>query len=240
MTDNLAIETVAAAQNQKEVTINAATQHLSSALADFLSCDLSGGDYTVTLLNFQTYMGFATTGNAVSRNFNVPAQKRALFLVYNGGSAVLSVVRGTTTFNLDIGAFGMYQTDGTANGLTRVLGSSSLIQNIAFSIAGLPPASMNILCAITQAMQLPASLTGSKFFIGTNPTTNPMTFNLKKISGGVTTSIGSVAFDTSGNPTVTFTGAVSFAVGDVLKITAPSVQDATGADVAFTFKASLL
>ncbi len=238
MTDNLAIPQVAAAQNQKEVTINAATGQLSGALADFLSCDLTSGDFTVTLTNFQKYMGFATTGNSVSRVLNIPAQKRALFLVYNGGSADLTVTRGTTNITVTAGAFSMLQTDGTTNGLARVLGSSSLIQNIAFSIAGSPPASMKVLCPINQALTLPTSLTGSHFACGTNPTST-WTFTLTKIVSGTPTSIGSVSFNTSGVASVTFTGDVSFNPGDILQLQAPGSQDATGADVAFNFKANL-
>lgn len=232
--DNLNVPTVAAAQTQKEVTINEATTRVSSALSDYLAVDLSAGDHTLSADEFQSNMGFNTTGNAISRTLTVPATKRALFYVENSGSATLTVACGSTTFSIAAGAIGMFQTDGTTNGMISVapvaLGGEI---DISIAISGKPLTAQNIIIVANQAFTLPISLTGSHFYIDTNPTSTA-TFTFYKNG----TSIGTVAFATSGAPTVTFTGAVTFAIGDKLKVTAPSPQDTTGADVSLNLKAT--
>lgn len=79
------------------------------------------------------------------------------------------------------------------------------------------------------AFVLPASLTGSQAVIGTNPT-GTLTLTLNKNGS----SIGTIAFSTSGTPTITFASQVTFAVGDVLTIVGPGTADATGADIGLT------
>lgn len=235
MSDNLNLPQVSPTQNNKETTINDATTKLSGALTDTLSCDLSSGSYTLTDDNFQSYMKFATTGNTVARAFTVPSIKRALFMVTNGGTSTVTITVGTTTIPLAAGATNFYQTDGTSNGLASAIPTSQtgVEMDLCVAISGLPGASQNIPIVMNQAITVPISLTGSNFAIGTNPTST-MTFVLKKNGS----SIGSVAFSTGGSATVTFTAAVSFAIGDVFTITAPGSQDATGADVSLNFKAS--
>jgi hypothetical protein len=83
-------------------------------------------------------------------------------------------------------------------------------------------------------LKLVASLTGSKFLIDTNPTAT-MTWTINKNGS----SVGTVAFSTSGVPTVTFSSDVTFAVDDTLSITAPGSVDATGADITFALKFAL-
>lgn len=121
--DNLNLPQVAANQTQKEVTINAATQQLSGALADYLSISLSSGGHTLSAQEFTSYSGFLISGNTVSRTLTVPATKRARFWVENSGSATLTITVGSTSLSLAAGTISEYQTDGTANGL--VLFSSS-------------------------------------------------------------------------------------------------------------------
>jgi len=87
---------------------------------------------------------------------------------------------------------------------------------------------------MVRAVTFASGLTNSKFKIKTNPTAT-MTFALSKNGS----SIGSVAFSTSGTPTVTFASSVTFAAGDTFGIQAPSPQDTTGADISFTFVGTL-
>lgn len=234
MADNLGTPDVAASQTQKEVTINAAKNQIAGALSDYLSVDLSSADHTLTATEFTGFMGFATSGNAVSRTLTIPATKRAIFYVENGGTASLSVTRGSTTLVIAAGAVAFLQTDGTTNGLISVAPLPIGVElDIGVAFSGKPLASQAVNIPMNQAVSLPASLTGSHFFVGTNPTST-MTFTINKNGS----SVGTVAFGTSGTPTVTFASPVSFAVGDVLNITAPNPQDLTGSDVGLNFKST--
>ena len=230
--DNLSVPDLAAAQNQKEVTINAQKNQLSGAIADFISVDLSAGDHTLTTAEFTFAMGFASTGNTVARTMNVPAIKRALFYVQNGGSFNLSVTRGTTTLTVPPGGVGFFQTDGTANGLISAspvaLGGEI---DVGFVFSGLPSNGQIVNYPINQSMKLVTALPGSNFVIGTNPTSTAV-FTLKKNS----TTTGTLSVSTGGAVTVSFTGDVSFAATDKFVVIAPSPQDATLADVGLNFK----
>lgn len=116
---NLSITTVATSQSNKETTINDADARLENALTDAISYDLSAGNATVTTSEYQQHMVLKTTGNAVARDFTVPAVERFVF-VKNGGAGVLSIKRGSTTVTLQgLGCCVIY-TDGTANGLEKL------------------------------------------------------------------------------------------------------------------------
>lgn len=63
---NLAITHVAAAQNQKEVTINDAINALDRAMGDLLVVDLTAGNVTLTDAQFGGAVAFAAANLAVS------------------------------------------------------------------------------------------------------------------------------------------------------------------------------
>jgi len=232
MTDNLSTPDVAASQNQKEVTINAIKNQIAAALSDFLSVDLSGGDHTLSATEFTSYMGFATTGNSVARTLNIPATKRALFYVQNGGTHDLSATVGSTTLTVPVGSVAFFQTDGTANGLVSVapvaLGGEI---DIGLLYAGTITNGQLARYPWNQAVKLLTALPGSIFTIGTNPASTAV-FTLKKNS----TTIGTLSVATSGAVTVSFTGDISFAIGDVFVVVGPSPADGSLADVGLNFK----
>lgn len=116
---NLSITTVSASQNSKEVTINNADAAIESAMTEQLAIDLSAGNHTITSAEYTRNLFFKSTGNAISRSLTFPAVKRVV-LVQNGGSAVLSLIKGSTTLTLAAGGFAFYFTDGTANGIVKV------------------------------------------------------------------------------------------------------------------------
>lgn len=232
MTDNLSLPQVAAAQTQKEVTINAATQQLSAALADYLTIDMTSAGHTLSATEFTGYMGFKSTNNSVSRTLTIPATKRALFFVSNGGSATLSIAVGSTTLTLASGGFSFFQTDGTTNGLVSIILSAPGDEvDIGFVYSGLPLNGQIINYPVNQTLKLVTSLTGSKFTLGTNPASTA-TYTLKKNGS----SIGSIAISTGGVFTPTFSSDITFSPGDVFNIIAPSPQDTTLADVGLNFK----
>ena len=63
---NLAITHVAAAQNQKEVTINDAIDALDAATQGLLSVDFIAGNVTLTDAQFRGAVAFAAANLAVS------------------------------------------------------------------------------------------------------------------------------------------------------------------------------
>lgn len=269
MADQLDLEQWASSQDQPDLTVNTSLVQLSSVISDYNTYDMTSTNITLSLSDFQDYGLFITTNNGSTYDtFTLPEQKRAFFMIYNDGSEPLDVVRGTTTITVPVGEYYGFRMDGTANGLTQVslvsaagslagltdcditspANSQILTYNsgagkwenenppydIAFCFSGMPGTSQTVEVVAVRSYQLPASLTGSQFKIGVNPTST-MTFSLTKNGS----SIGSVAFSTAGSPTVTFASAVTFSAGDVLGIVAPNPQDATGANVGFSFEAIL-
>jgi hypothetical protein len=89
--------------------------------------------------------------------------------------------------------------------------------------------------AIPRALRLPAGLTGTQAKIKTNPTaTLTMTIWKNLVQ------IGSIAFATTGVPTITFASQIDFAAGDTLSLIAPAIQDLTGEDISITFVLTVL
>ena len=104
--------------------------------------------------------------------------------------------------------------------------------DLAASLAGKPGASALVLIfTAPRAVAFAGNLSGSKGTVGVNPTATA-TYTVSKNGSG----IGTVAVSTGGVVTFTTTAgaAQSLAIGDRLTVVAPSSQDATLADVAFT------
>ena len=121
---NLNITHVAAAQNQKEVTINDAIDALDEALTDSITVDFTSGDVTLTGAEFRENVRFLASNHAGGEDLAVPLIKR-LFVVENptSGAGDINVVRGTTSVALSPGGAGLFYTDGTADGLVQVGGT---------------------------------------------------------------------------------------------------------------------
>ena len=156
---------------------------------------------------------------------------------------------GTPTiyFRLDRLHPGAAGFSGSANGYA-VLGSDGYIpwselkpevQNwpLEYVISGKPNAGAHYNRVIPQASTLAVNLTGSAVYAGTLATANAV-FTLNKISGGTTTLLGTVTFTSASHSVATIvTTATSFLAGDVLQLVAPTVADATLADVGITVMA---
>lgn len=232
--DNLNLPEWATSQDQPDLTVNSSLVQLSSAVTDDVTYDFTSADHTILIADFQQYLCFIASNTGSSHHtLTLPKQKRTLFMVQNIGTVTLLVVLGSTTLSVLPGRVAFFRQDGTTNGLAKFTDSSE--QDIAFSVPGRPYSNMNVNLPMNQPCKLPIALSGSNFYIGTNPT-GTMTWTLYKNGS----SIGTIAFSTIGVATVTFTVAASFAVGDVLTVQAPSSVDATGADIGFNIAATLL
>lgn len=123
-TSNLDITQVAAAQNNKEVTINDALDKLDLALTDFVAVDVSGGDVTITNDDFRQNICLAISGGSATQDVTVPAVKRLFIADNQDGTYDHDIVRGTTNITLGSGEAGLFYTDGTTNGLVAVASGS--------------------------------------------------------------------------------------------------------------------
>lgn len=107
-------------------TSNDADAALGNALADILAVDFSGGNVALTNTQFRSAMTFVPSGLSATRNLTVPALKRALFLVNNSDATdTINVVRGSTSIAVAAGQIGIFNTDGTANGLIGAIVATS-------------------------------------------------------------------------------------------------------------------
>src|SRR5512134_2479966 len=122
---NLAITHVAAAQNQKEVTVNDAINALDRALTDALSIDFSGGPVTLTAAQFRQAIAFKPSATLTApASLTVPQIKRVFVVINTDGFFTIDVVRGTKTISVPPGTAFCLCTDGTANGLYTAGGGS--------------------------------------------------------------------------------------------------------------------
>ena len=104
---------------------------------------------------------------------------------------------------------------------------------ISFPFSGKPAVNAVVNIPVVFPIRLGQWLGGSISFAGVAPT-GTVAFKLYKVVAGVETEIGTIDFDSS-RPNGGWSGSSgSLATGDVLRMKAPAVQDATLADVGLT------
>ena len=239
MSNNLGLDQVAENQAAKEVTINTATGQLDAALTETYVADYTANaDITLTNTQYRRAVRLQVSNlTNAGRKLTLPALKKLSVVTSDASNTQpLSVVKGTTTLTLDVGASIIIYTDGTANGLV-VLGreTPAVVKpyDVATFCAGKPDSSEMLLrFNYPRAVTLPASLSGSRITAAVAATA---TTDFLLTKNGST--IATIRFAASGTVASVsgMASDVSFAVNDQLALSAPGTQDATLADIAFTF-----
>jgi hypothetical protein len=125
-TPNLAVGHIAAAQNQKEVTANAAFDALDNAGNRVLDVDVSAGNVTLTSDQFRRNGRLrAISATVAGRTITLPSGIQRTFLasVSSTSTAGVRFVLGSASAAIGPGQMLLLSTDGTANGLTQLVGS---------------------------------------------------------------------------------------------------------------------
>lgn len=165
--------------------------------------------------------------------------------VWNGAAWVALPISADPTFNT-VHVSGMPTSDPASAGELWVTTSGAVaisgvdpILPFGFVIAGKPGAGQVYNLVMGMACSLHANFSGARVYDTTLTTSNAV-FTVNKISGGVTTAIGTLTITNSSHTSVTLStqAAVAFAAGDVMQLVAPGSQDATLADIGITLLAT--
>jgi hypothetical protein len=251
MSNNLELAQVAAAQNQKEVTINDQAGQLDAALTEQFVADVSAGNVALTAEQYRRAIHIKATGAATAGRTVTLQAIRKLSVISNFSTTdSVDFILGSATITLEPAedatspAMALVYTDGTANGLFAVSsgigsGGGGALYDLGFYYSGGPPGSSELMFkwVATRDLELAADMAGSFGDIGTNPTAQ---FDMDVTQDGA--SIGTISVATDGTFTFTTTGgtAKQIAAGEVLEIVAPAAADATAADIALTLAATIV
>lgn len=232
---NLAVTHVAAAQNQKEVTINDAIDALDRALTDTLALDLSTGALTLTAAQLRSAMALRPAAALSGPSTITLPQLRRVFAVLNSDlTHTLTIQRGTSSVLLVPGESAVLICDGSANGLFRA-GSGAPVYDFGM-VANETPEAGAVLgkVVMTRALVIPASLAGSLAHAETPPDD---AFVIAITRNG--TAVGSVTINPDASVDLSTAGGapVTITPGDVIRFLAPAVADASIAGISLTIAA---
>lgn len=201
------------------------------------------------------YTGRISTGGAIATTGNVEVGN----LVYNPSSAALQITGTTADGASAVGAAVINSNVTMANAGSKLVSfRNNTVEKLAIGfdgrLIGAPysmgtfftgkPGNAAIMYRVlfAEAVRFPASLTGSKFYIGTNPTTsaNVLTIRKRLAAGSYAADPGSLSISTAGVFTVTFASQTDFAVGDAIEIVNQGTANTTAADFSITLLGSRL
>ena len=236
---NLAAPHVAAAQNQKEVTINDATDALDLALtaSAVIECT-DGGTIAVPLATARRALRLVLTG-APDAGFDLTLPNLARALILRNGTdqpAQLRMSVGGAVVDLPPGAERLVYGDGLDVHLVGpVLPPRVYDFGMLANDTPAPDAVLGKL-VIPRALILPAGLAGAQAHVDTPP---EAPFEITLTRDGM--SIGSITIAPDGSAGFTSAGdqPVEIAPGQVIRFLAPSEADATITGIAVTLTGAL-
>jgi hypothetical protein len=250
VSNNLNLSQVAAAQNNKEVTINDQAGQLDAALTEQFVADVTAGSVALTAEQYRRAIHIKATGAATDgRTVTLQAIKKLSIVSNVSTTHSVDFILGSATVTLEPAedaaspTMALVYTDGTANGLFAVSsgiggGGGGALYDLGFYYSGGPPGASELLFTwvAPRDIDFAADFAGAVGHIGTNPTA---TFAMDVTANGA--SIGMISVATGGVVTFTTTGgtAKSMIAGDRLEVVAPASPDATAADIAVTLAAAL-
>jgi hypothetical protein len=233
-TPNLAITHVAASQNQKEVTINAAFDALDNAGNREVVITYADADVTLTADQARRNAVIRCTGSVtVNRRLTLPAGRRLLCVdnrVSGGRSIEVGYPTGERVWVPPLAS--VWVQGDTTN--VQAIGTGA---EIGFFVAGEPDADELVgVFVASRRFVIVAGAPGARGYAEVAPTAGA-SFSIQRNA----VSIGSASFAAASN-TATFTVATDalFEPGDRLMLRAPVAQDATLADIAITLRARML
>ena len=235
---NLAVTHVAAAQNQKEVTINDAIDALDNAMNQALSLAMADANLTLTGTQANRNGLIILTGTlTASRTLTLPANHRRLAIrnATNGGQDVRAKYAGSGA-EVVIAPSATVLVQGNGSDLYGI-GGGGLPADISGYKAGQPAADEVIArVPVVRRIRLKIDLAGSHASAETAATASA-DFDIR-VDGVSSATMRFAAAATS----ATFIAASETVLepGQVLSVVAPSTPDATLAGIGFTLAGSLV
>jgi hypothetical protein len=235
---NLAAPHVAAAQNQKEVTLNDATDALDLALTASLSVECSaGGTIAPTLVQARRNTRFVLSGTPQAAfTVQIPNLSR-LLVVHNTTEQLATLTNPTGSAVVDLSAGTQALIYSTGSNVFLVGASPTEVYDFGM-VAFEPPEADAVMgkVVIPRAMVLPANLIGTRGDVDVTPTA---AFEIGVSVNGA--AVATITISETGG----FTGAtagglpVSISAGDVVRFIAPPSPDAAIAGIAITLAGAL-
>ena len=151
MSNNLELSQVAAAQNNKEVTINDQAGQLDAALTEQFVADVSAGNVALTSEAYRRAVHIKATGAATAgRTVTLQAIKKLSVISNWSTTDSVDFILGSATITLDPAedaanpTMALVYTDGTADGLFAVSsgiggGGGGALYDLGFYYSGGPP-----------------------------------------------------------------------------------------------------
>ena len=229
-TTNLNMTEVEAAQNQKEVTINAALRRIDAAFADTLAVSVSSGNAAPTAEQVRAASRLLISDASTSgRTVTLPIMRaRKTLQLAAASTKSVSIVRGTASFTLYPGCKVDIYTDGTTNGMER-LGEFGAVRTRHWVRGVLNNAEVIFSIRFDESHTLLPDAMGWDIRGGVAATGSTV-LDLRKNGSGVGTATVSAA-GTVATLATTSNAAVSFAAGDTFDLKGPATADATFADI---------
>lgn len=231
-TANLNAPFITAAQDQKEVTANAAFARFDAALTETLAVSVASGNAVPTAEQVRPAFRLAVTGaSTAGRTVTLPILKKPHVISLDAASTnSVSIVRGTASVTVYPGATVLVMTDGTTNGLVR-LGEHGVDRSVVW-VRGAPSADEIVArWQVQEASVVLPNLLGWDAQADTAADASAV-FSVRKNG----TAVGTLTWAAAGTvPTLATTAgaAQSFAAGDYIDVRAPASADATLSDIFF-------